>query len=123
MSPVWLDQDATRHDTSFTSPDCSLLRSVSDLVTPSFLIARTQRHPLRRVLRLSGLAGVAHVAPSLILGAIIIGVGLLFRSTVERHQNLIVGCLLIATGAVFLFLELRGRGHGQNHDEHGGHSQ
>jgi nickel/cobalt exporter len=32
-----------------------------------------------------------------------------------------VGALLIATGAVFLVLELRGRGHGHSLDEHGGH--
>ena len=90
---------------------------------PLSVIARTQRYPLRRVLRLSGLAGLAHVSLSLILGAVIIGVGVQFRSTVERHENLIVGGLLIATGAVFLVLELRGRGHGHTHDEHGGHSQ
>jgi nickel/cobalt transporter (NicO) family protein len=88
---------------------------------PLSVIARTQRYPLRRVLRLSGLAGLAHVAVSLLLGAIIIGVGLQFRATVERHENLIVGGLLIATGAVFLVLELIGRGHGHGHDEHGGH--
>jgi nickel/cobalt transporter (NicO) family protein len=88
---------------------------------PLSVIARTQRYPLRRVLRLSGLAGLAHVALSLILGAIIIGVGLQFRSTVEHHENLIVGGLLIATGAVLLVLELRGRGHGHSHDERGGH--
>ena len=87
---------------------------------PLSVIARTQRYPLRRVLRLSGLVGLAHVALSLILGAIIIGVGLQFRDTVERHENLIVGGLLIATGAVFLVLELLGRGHGHGHDEHGG---
>ena len=89
---------------------------------PLSVIARTNRYPLRRVLRLSGLAGLAHVGLSLILGAIIIGVGLQFRATVERHENLIIGSLLIATGAVFLVLELLGRGHGHSHDEHGGHS-
>ncbi|MFE2959592.1 hypothetical protein [Nocardia tengchongensis] len=85
---------------------------------PLAVIARTQRYPLRRVLRLSTLAGLAHVAFSLILGAIVIGVGLQFRSTVERHENLIVGGLLIATGVVFAVLELLGH----SHDDHGGHS-
>jgi len=89
---------------------------------PLSVIARTQRYPLRRVLRLSSLAGLAHVALSLILGAILIAVGLQFRATVERHENLIVGGLLLATGAVFLVLELVGRGHGHSHDENGGHS-
>jgi ABC-type nickel/cobalt efflux system permease component RcnA len=89
---------------------------------PLSVIARTQRYPLRRVLRLSALAGLAHVALSLLLGAILIGVGLQFRTTVERRENLIVGGLLLATGAVFLILELLGRGHGHNHDENGGHS-
>jgi len=88
---------------------------------PLSVIARTQRYPLRRVLRLSSLAGLAHVALSLLLGAILIVVGLQFRTTVERHENLIVGGLLLTTGAVFLILELLGRGHGHSHDETGGH--
>ncbi len=83
---------------------------------PLAVIARTQRYPLRRVLRLSALAGVAHVALSLILGAIVIGVGLQFRSTVEQRESLVVGALLIATGVVFAALELRGRGHTHDHD-------
>ncbi|MEC3955874.1 hypothetical protein VMT65_22765 [Nocardia sp. CDC153] len=88
---------------------------------PLAVIARTQRYPLRRVLRLSALAGMAHVALSLVLGAIVIGVGLQFRATVERHESLIVGGLLVATGVVFAVLELLGRGHTHSHDEHGGH--
>ncbi|MGW4249302.1 hypothetical protein [Nocardia sp. NPDC004722] len=87
---------------------------------PLAVIARAQRYPLRRVLRLSGLAGFAHVALSLILGGIVIGVGLQFRSVVERNEGLIVGGLLIATGVVFVVLELLGRGHGHDHDH--GHS-
>jgi hypothetical protein len=89
---------------------------------PLSVIARTRHYPLRRLVRLSGLAGLAHVASSLILGAIVIGVGLQFRSAVERYENFVVGGLLITTGAVFLVLELTGRGHTHSHDEHGGHS-
>ncbi|MFI5783435.1 hypothetical protein [Nocardia sp. NPDC051570] len=85
---------------------------------PLAVIARMQRYPLRRVLRLSGLAGVAHVGLSLILGAIVIGVGLQFRSTVERHESAIVGGLLIATGVLFVVLELLGRGHSHADHEH-----
>jgi nickel/cobalt transporter (NicO) family protein len=88
---------------------------------PLSVVARTQRHPLRRVARLATLAGVAHVALSLVLGAVIIGVGLQFRSGVEQHENLIVGGLLLATGAVFLVLELLGRGHGHDHTDGHGH--
>jgi ABC-type nickel/cobalt efflux system permease component RcnA len=87
---------------------------------PLSVIARAQRYPLRRVLRLSGLAGLVHVALSLVLGAILIVVGLRFRSTVEHRENLVVGGLLIATGVAFAVLELAGRGH--SHDEHGGHN-
>src|ERR1700731_909946 len=91
------------------------------LWVPLSVVARTQRHPLRRVARLATLAGVAHVALSLVLGAVIIGVGLQFRSGVEQHENLIVGGLLLATGAVFLVLELLGRGHGHDHTDGHGH--
>ncbi|MGX9297591.1 hypothetical protein [Tsukamurella paurometabola] len=89
---------------------------------PLSVIARTQRYPMRRVLRLATLAGVAHVIFSLLLGAVIIAIGLQFRSVVERNENLIIGGLLILTGVVFAVMEILGRGHTHSHDEHGAHS-
>jgi len=89
---------------------------------PLGVVSRTQRYPVRRIARLATLAGIAHVALSLILGAVVIGVGLQFRSSVERHEDVIVGGVLLATGTVFLVLELLGKGHGHAHDADGGHS-
>ena len=91
---------------------------------PLAVLGRTRRYPLARVARLSGLAGVAHVLVSIVLGAVIIVVGLQFRSTVQGAQNTIIGCLLIATGVGFAIVELTGRGHHRaaRHDhghEHG----
>ena len=83
---------------------------------PLAVIGRTRRYPLSRVARLSGLAGVAHVLVSVVLGAVIVVVGLQLRSTVEHAQDAIVGSLLIATGLLFLGLELTGRGHRHDHD-------
>jgi nickel/cobalt transporter (NicO) family protein len=83
---------------------------------PLAVIGRTRRYPLSRVARLSGLAGVAHVLVSVVLGALIVVVGLQLRSTVEHAQDAIVGSLLIATGLLFLGLELTGRGHRHDHD-------
>jgi hypothetical protein len=92
---------------------------------PLAVLGRTRRYPLRRVARLSGLAGVAHVLVSLLLGGIVIAVGLQFRSTLERYQDSIVGGLLIATAAGFLLAEVfrlgkhpRG-GHSHGHHPHG----
>ncbi len=65
---------------------------------------------------MSGLAALAHVALSLLLGGIIIVVGLQFRSLVENAQNTIVGGLLVATGILFAGFELTGHGHGHSHD-------
>ncbi len=96
---------------------------------PLAVVGRTQHYPLARVARLSGLAGVTHVLVSLVLGAIIIAIGLQFRSRVEGAQNAIVGGLLIATGLVLAILELTGHGHshsdeGHSHagHEHAGHA-
>jgi nickel/cobalt exporter len=98
---------------------------------PLAVLGRTRRYPLTRVARLSGLAGVAHVLVSIVLGGVIIAVGLQFRSAVQDAQDTIIGSLLIATGVGFAILELSGRGHhrprrGHAHDhrhEHGhGHS-
>jgi nickel/cobalt transporter (NicO) family protein len=85
---------------------------------PLAVVGRTRRYPLSRIARLSGLAGVAHVLVSLVLGAVVIAIGLHFRSTIQNAQDTIIGCVLIATGLGFAVLELSGHGHGHDH-EHG----
>jgi nickel/cobalt exporter len=82
---------------------------------PLAVVGRTRRYPLRKVARLSGLAGVAHVVISIGLGAVIIAIGLQFRSTVQNAQDTIIGCLLIATGLGFGAFELLGPGHSHDH--------
>jgi nickel/cobalt transporter (NicO) family protein len=89
---------------------------------PLATIGRTRRYPLARVARLSGMAGVAHVLVSIVLGGIIIGVGLQFRSTVQSAQDTVIGCLLILTGLGFAMLELIGHGHHHGHDQSHGHA-
>ena len=88
---------------------------------PLAVLGRTRRYPLTRIARLSSLAGVAHVLVSIVLGAVIIAIGLQFRSTIEHAQDTIIGCILIATGIGFLALELTGHGHHHDH-EHGNHT-
>jgi nickel/cobalt transporter (NicO) family protein len=89
---------------------------------PLAVLSRIRRHRPARVLRLSLAAALAHVAVSVVLGGILIVIGLQFRATVARHTDLVVGCILLATGAVFLYLELLGKGHGHRHDkDHHGH--
>jgi ABC-type nickel/cobalt efflux system permease component RcnA len=87
---------------------------------PLAVLGRARHYPLARIARLSTLAGIAHVLVSVILGAVVVIVGLQFRSSVEHAQNVIIGCLLIATGIGFLVLELTGHGHHHDHD-HGHH--
>jgi nickel/cobalt transporter (NicO) family protein len=88
---------------------------------PLAVLGRSRRYPLSKVARLSGLAGVAHVLLSIVLGAVIIAVGLQFRSTIQNAQDTIVGCLLIATGVGFAAFELTGHGHSHDHDHDHGH--
>jgi hypothetical protein len=90
---------------------------------PLAVVARAQRWPQRRLVRTAALAGAAHVAFSLILGAAVIAVGVGFRGVIERRVDLVVGLVLVATGLAFAVVELRGRGHrhgpgGHTHDEH-----
>ena len=85
---------------------------------PLAVLGRTRRYPLSRVARLSGLAGIAHVLVSLVLGAVIIAIGLQFRSAIQSAQDTIIGCVLISTGVGFAVFELTGHGHGHEH----GHS-
>ena len=82
---------------------------------PLAVVGRARRYPLSRVARLSGLAGIAHVLVSLLLGAAIVAVGLQFRSKIESAQNTIVGAVLVATGIGFLAFELSGNRHSGPH--------
>jgi nickel/cobalt exporter len=84
---------------------------------PLAVVGRTRRYKLAHVARLSGMAGVAHVLVSILLGGAIIAVGLQFRSTVQHAQDAIIGCLLILTGLGFAVLELTGYGHRHAHNQ------
>ena len=88
---------------------------------PLAVVGRTQEYSLSRVARLSGLAGIAHVLVSLVLGSVIVVVGLQFRSTIESAQNTIIGALLILTGVGFAAFELTGHGHSHSHDHDHSH--
>jgi nickel/cobalt transporter (NicO) family protein len=86
---------------------------------PLAVLGRARRYPLSKIARLSGLAGVAHVLLSIVLGGAIIAVGLQFRSSVSSAQDAIIGGLLIATGLGFAVLQATGRGHHHDHaDDH-----
>ncbi|NUR62994.1 MAG: hypothetical protein HOV87_30715 [Catenulispora sp.] len=82
---------------------------------PLAVVARTRRYPVRKVLRLSSAAAVAHVLVSLLAGAVLIAVGTRFRDAVAHHTDLAVGGILVATGLVLVALEAFGRGHGHPH--------
>ncbi|HEX3804729.1 MAG TPA: hypothetical protein VHV75_18035 [Solirubrobacteraceae bacterium] len=86
---------------------------------PLAVLGRTRRYPPGRVARLSGLAGVAHVLVSIVLGAIIVTIGLQFRSQIKGAEDTIVGLILIVTAAGFTIVELTGHGH--HHDDHHHH--
>jgi ABC-type nickel/cobalt efflux system permease component RcnA len=88
---------------------------------PLAVVGRTRRYPLSRVARLSSAAGVAHVLVSIVLGAVIVAVGLQFRSAIQNAQDTIIGCVLLATGLGFIALELTGHGHSHDHDHEHGH--
>jgi nickel/cobalt transporter (NicO) family protein len=88
---------------------------------PLAVLSRTSRYRTARVVRLSLAAALTHVVVSLMLGGILVIIGLQFRATVARHTDLVVGGILLATGAVFLVLDLLGKGHGHSHDGEGHH--
>lgn len=83
---------------------------------PLAVLGRARRYPLSKVARLSGLAGIAHVLLSVVLGAAIIAIGLQFRSSVQSAQDTIIGGLLIATGLGFVVAELAGHGHSHSRE-------
>jgi nickel/cobalt transporter (NicO) family protein len=88
---------------------------------PLAVLGRVRRYPMARIARLSGLAGVAHVLVSIVLGGVIIAIGLQFRSVIQNAQDTIIGCILIATGIGFAVLELTGHGHHHAHEHNRPH--
>jgi nickel/cobalt exporter len=86
---------------------------------PIAVVGRVNRYRVGHVARLASLAGVAHVVFSLLLGAVIVVIGLQFRSSIESAQDTIVGVILLLTGVGFAGFELAGRGH---HHGPGGHT-
>lgn len=88
---------------------------------PLAVLSRTRRYGTARVARLSLAAALTHVAVSLMLGGILVIIGLQFRTTVARHADLVVGGILLATGTLFLVLDLAGKGHGHSHEGEGHH--
>jgi nickel/cobalt exporter len=86
---------------------------------PLAVIGRVNRYRAGRVARLAALAGTAHVVFSLLLGAVIVLIGLQFRTSIASAQDTIVGSILLLTAILFIGLELAGRGH---HHGPGGHS-
>jgi nickel/cobalt transporter (NicO) family protein len=90
---------------------------------PLAVLSRTRRYRTARVVRLSLAAALTHVVVSVVLGGILVVIGLQFRATIARHADLVVGGILLATGAVFLLLDLLGPGrdHPHDHGHHGGH--
>lgn len=85
---------------------------------PLAVLSRTRRYRTARVLRVSLAAALAHVVVSVVLGGMLIVIGLQFRATIASHTDLVVGGILLATGAVFLCLELLGLGHGHGRQGH-----
>jgi nickel/cobalt transporter (NicO) family protein len=88
---------------------------------PLAVLSRTRRYRTARVVRLSLAAALTHLVVSLVFGGILVVIGLQFRATVARHTDLVVGGILLATGAVFLVLDLFGRDHGHSHDQADSH--
>jgi hypothetical protein len=90
---------------------------------PLAVVGRTRRYSLARVARLSTLAGLAHVAVSVVLGGVIVAIGLQFRGSIESAQSAIVGSLLIATAVLLALIEATGHGHRHDQDHAHTHDQ
>jgi nickel/cobalt exporter len=85
---------------------------------PLAVVSRTSRYRTARIVRLSLAAALTHVVVSLVFGAILVVIGLQFRTTLARHTDLVVGGILLATGVAFAVLDRLGKGHGHRHDGH-----
>ena len=92
---------------------------------PIAVVGRTQRWPLMRVARVSGLASAGHVLASLVLAGVVALVGLRFQEQIETQQGRIVGGVLIVAGLGLLLWDLvrrRRRQPQHDHHDHADHS-
>ena len=89
---------------------------------PIAILARTQRWPMRRALRVAAWAGFGHIAGSLVLGAILLVLGYGLEGNFAhfaRYQDQILGGILLVTGTGLLLWQLlRGAPHPHEHHEH-----
>lgn len=90
---------------------------------PLAVVGRAQHWRPVRILRVSGLAAVGHVATSLVLAAVVAIVGLRFQDVIAGAQGRIVGGLLVATGVGFLLWGLATRGHVHEHPHRHGEDE
>ena len=89
---------------------------------PIAILARTQRWPMRRALRVAAWAGFGHIAGSLVLGAILLVLGYGLEGNFAhfaRYQDQILGGILLVTGTGLLLWQLlRGAPHPHEHHKH-----
>ena len=81
---------------------------------PIVLVARVERWSSFRLIRVALWTGLAHVFGSLVLGAIVIGLGYSVKGTLQLEGPL-VGIVLVVTGIAMFLWNLRQRGHGHPH--------
>lgn len=82
---------------------------------PIAILARTQRWPMRRALRVAAWAGFGHIAGSLVLGIILLALGYGLEENFAhfaRYQDQILGAILLITGAGLLLWQMM---HGAPH--------
>jgi len=97
---------------------------------PIAILARTQRWPMGRALGVAAWTGVAHIAGSLVLGAVLLALGYGLErhrfTRIAKDQDLILGTFLFATGwGLFFWKTLHGSSHDPLHEhehEHKGHT-
>ena len=83
---------------------------------PLSVLGRTQSWGLFRVGRVAALAGSAHVIASLVLAAVMVGIGLQFQAQVVGIQGKLVGMVLVLTAiGFFVWGQLSQQRHGHEH--------
>lgn len=75
---------------------------------PVLAVARAERWPLRRAVGVTAVAGLAHVASTVVLGVVLGLVGWRLSARFEQLAGILAPVLLIGLGLVYM---LSGRGH------------
>jgi sulfite exporter TauE/SafE len=104
----------------FASISIAVLHTlVPDHYLPIALLAQAQNWSLRKTALITGLAGMGHVATSIVIGILAMGISMQFSENLASKAELLTKGMLISFGLLYTLYAVKSGGHLHYHHSHG----